>query len=211
MSWAAANMASHLASAAGFCAAIAACVAVQLRRQIIRKREVTAATVPTREVSGQCHCGVVTFRARVPDMLTVWVCNCSICDVLKNWHFIIPETDFCLTSGGEALTLYTFNTHTAKHTFCKHCGVTPFYRPRSNPDGVAVTLACIAPAPAPGSFVMRPFNGLDWEGFVAGSGISKFSETQAPSSPSSSPSTRASTPAPSPAPSTWHQASPSTP
>lgn len=33
------------------------------------------------------------------------------------------------------MTTYTFNTHMAKHTFCKTCGVQSFYTPRSNPDG----------------------------------------------------------------------------
>lgn len=36
-----------------------------------------------------------------------------------------------------------FNTKTAKHLFCKHCGISSYYVPRSNPDGVAVTLNCI--------------------------------------------------------------------
>lgn len=46
-------------------------------------------------------------------------------------------------SGSDALTEYRFNTKVAKHMFCKHCGVQAYYVPRSNPDGVAVTLACI--------------------------------------------------------------------
>ncbi|KAK9904606.1 hypothetical protein M0R45_000569 [Rubus argutus] len=43
------------------------------------------------------------------------------------------------------LTTYSFGTHTAKHTFCKVCGITSFYYPRSNPDGVAITYRCVDP------------------------------------------------------------------
>lgn len=31
----------------------------------------------------------------------------------------------------------------AQHLFCRACGVVPFYRPRSNPDGWAVTVHCL--------------------------------------------------------------------
>jgi hypothetical protein len=62
----------------------------------------------------------------------------------KNWHFIIPAQDFYLSEESkDAITTYTFNTKTAKHKFCKHCGVQAYYHPRSNPDGIAVTLACV--------------------------------------------------------------------
>ena len=42
---------------------------------------------------------------------------------------------FPMSQGEEDLTTYTFNTHAAKHTFCKICGVQSFYTPRSNPNG----------------------------------------------------------------------------
>ena len=42
---------------------------------------------------------------------------------------------FFMSQGEEDLTTYTFNTHAAKHTFCKICGVQSFYTPRSNPNG----------------------------------------------------------------------------
>jgi len=38
-----------------------------------------------------------------------------------------------------------FNTKQAKHYFCKICGICSFYIPRSDPDGYAVTVACLDP------------------------------------------------------------------
>ena len=67
----------------------------------------------------------------------------------------LPHASFCsficsftahnvlLTCQGEdQLTTYTYNTHTAKHKFCKICGVQSFYQPRSNPSGYG-TYVCL--------------------------------------------------------------------
>ncbi len=94
--------------------------------------------------TGSCHCYAVNFKLKAPKHLVVWDCNCSICHMKKNWHFIIPAQDFQLSPDSEeSITTYSFNTKVAKHKFCKHCGVQAFYHPRSNPDGIAVTMACI--------------------------------------------------------------------
>ena len=61
----------------------------------------------------------------------------SICTMKRNTHAIIPEQRFRVTQGEGELSCYTFGTQTAKHLFCRTCGVCPFYRPRSNPDGYA--------------------------------------------------------------------------
>lgn len=96
--------------------------------------------------------------------------SCSVCTKKQNHHFIVPGNHFRLLQvnrklnpakkkeklkafhviywcflfpffqGSEHLTTYTFNTHVAKHTFCKTCGVQSFYTPRSNPDGYGMTL-----------------------------------------------------------------------
>ena len=93
---------------------------------------------------GGCHCGEVVFKVRAPKKLVVWKCNCSICNMKRNYHFIVPEMNFELLRGQEALNEYTFNTKRAKHLFCSKCGVQSFYRPRSNPDGVAITFSCLS-------------------------------------------------------------------
>ena len=107
----------------------------------------------------------------------VWQCDCSFCEMLKNWHFIIPEQDFEQSSESQSnLKLYEFGTRTAKHLFCRNCGVSPFYRPRSNPDGYAITLACVDREHSPNSFEYRYFNGREWENFHGRSGITAFSK-----------------------------------
>lgn len=77
--------------------------------------------------SGSCHCKKVTFQVTAPAHLIIWRCNCSVCDMKQNLHFIVPKSRFTLLTGMDSLKLYTFNTHTAKHYFCKHCGVQSFY------------------------------------------------------------------------------------
>jgi len=58
-------------------------------------------------------------------------------------HLIVPRTRFRLLRGAESLVEYRFHTGTARHLFCRHCGVKSFYVPRSNPDGYSVNLRCL--------------------------------------------------------------------
>ena len=93
--------------------------------------------------AGGCHCGNVRFEVLLPNEIVVESCNCSICFKTGNAHIIVPTSRFSLKAGTSALTEYRFNTGVAQHLFCSNCGVTSFYIPRSNPDGVAVTHACL--------------------------------------------------------------------
>ena len=54
--------------------------------------------------------------------------------------------------------------------------VVPFYRPRSNPDGWAVTVHCLE-AGSVDHVEVRAFDGKNWESFIEGSGIRAFSKT----------------------------------
>src|SRR2546427_388651 len=92
---------------------------------------------------GGCHCGTVAFEVDAPARLTVSECNCSICRMSGYLHLIVPRTRFRLLQGAESLSEYTFNTGTARHLFCRHCGVKSFYVPRSNPDGYSVNVRCL--------------------------------------------------------------------
>ena len=45
--------------------------------------------------------------------------------------------------GREYLSLYQFNTNTAKHYFCSICGIYTHHQRRSNPNEFGVNVACI--------------------------------------------------------------------
>lgn len=92
---------------------------------------------------GGCHCGAVAFEVDAPADLTVLECNCSICRMTGFVHLIVPRSRFRLLRGERELTDYRFNTGTARHLFCRRCGVKSFYVPRSNPEGYSVNVRCL--------------------------------------------------------------------
>ncbi|QOL26612.1 GFA family protein [Thalassotalea sp. LPB0316] len=110
---------------------------------------------------GSCHCKAVTFEVEAPEEIEVEDCNCSMCNKVGFLHLIVPKQHFTLLTGQDDITTYTFNTGVAKHTFCKHCGIKPFYIPRSNPDGVDVNVRCLDSQPKKMTIVK--FDGQNWE------------------------------------------------
>ena len=111
---------------------------------------------------GGCHCGAVAFEVLAPDEIEVEDCNCSICAKTGYLHLIVPKERFKLLRGRESLTTYEFNTRTAKHLFCRICGIKSFYVPRSHPDGYSVNARCLEPG-AVRSMRVRKFDGQNWE------------------------------------------------
>ena len=112
-------------------------------------------------MEGGCHCGRVRFRVTA-DLASVVDCNCSICVKKGIVHLIVPRERFELLSGEDDLTTYRFNTGTAKHTFCKYCGIHPFYVPRSDPDKIDVNARCLDGVD-PRALRAEPFDGRHWE------------------------------------------------
>jgi hypothetical protein len=112
-------------------------------------------------MEGGCHCGRVRFRVTA-ELDRVTDCNCSMCSKKGFLHLIVPPSQFDLLSGRDDLTTYTFNTGVAKHTFCKHCGVHPFYVPRSDPGKVDVNARCLDDVDIMKLAVKR-FDGKHWE------------------------------------------------
>ncbi len=111
---------------------------------------------------GGCHCGRVRFEVQARADLDVADCNCSICARSGYLHLIVSAERFRLLQGAEYLTTYQFNTGTARHLFCRICGIKSFYVPRSHPDGYSINARCLD-AGTVRLLRVRPFDGQDWE------------------------------------------------
>jgi len=116
---------------------------------------------------GGCHCGAVAFEVDAPADLSASDCNCSICRMTGFLHLIVPKSRFRLLKGQADLAEYRFNTGTARHLFCRHCGIKSFYVPRSHPDGYSVHVRCLEPGTVR-SLKIAPFDGVHWEEARAG-------------------------------------------
>ncbi len=114
--------------------------------------------------TGGCHCGRVRLRVTA-DLNGVTDCNCSVCTKKGFLHLIVPPEQFELLSGADDLAIYQFNTGTAKHMFCRHCGVHPFYVPRSDPDKMDVNVRCLDDVDIAG-LTVQPFDGRNWESAI---------------------------------------------
>lgn len=110
---------------------------------------------------GSCHCQAIRFEIEADEHLEADYCNCSICAKSNYLHLILPLNRFKLLSGEQDLSTYTFNSGIAKHTFCRHCGIKPFYTPRSNPDGIDINVHCLDTRPV--SINITNFDGQNWE------------------------------------------------
>ncbi|MET1079658.1 MAG: GFA family protein [Pseudomonas sp.] len=93
---------------------------------------------------GSCHCGTVRFSVRLSDGLhTARRCDCSYCRMRGAVAVSAQVADLQVTAGAEALSLYQFNTRTAKHYFCSICGIYTHHQRRSNPQQYGVNVACL--------------------------------------------------------------------
>lgn len=110
---------------------------------------------------GSCHCRRVTFEvdARLDYVID---CNCSLCRRRGAlWHGV-ADAQLRILTGEADLALYQFNTRTAKHYFCRHCGIHPFIRPRLDPSQWAVNVRCIDGVDL-AAIPVRSFDGEHWE------------------------------------------------
>ncbi|WP_210319080.1 GFA family protein [Devosia faecipullorum] len=97
-----------------------------------------------KDIEGACHCGCVTFRVRLTDGLrTARRCDCSYCRMRGAIAVTADLGAFDILTGAGKLSVYSFNTMTAKHYFCSSCGIYTHHQRRSNPGQLGVNVACL--------------------------------------------------------------------
>lgn len=91
-----------------------------------------------------CHCGAVELEVRLLDgLMTARRCDCSFCARRGAAVVTAALADLKVVKGADFLTLYQWGTGTARHYFCRRCGIYTHHRRRSNPNEYGVNAACI--------------------------------------------------------------------
>ena len=94
---------------------------------------------------GSCHCGAIRFSFEQAKIEKGVRCNCSYCarrGALMSPEPIPPEK-FIVNAQPGALGLYQFGAKTAKHYFCKYCGIYPFHETARVPGHFRANLGCV--------------------------------------------------------------------
>ena len=95
-------------------------------------------------ISASCHCGAVELTATLPYGLgDASRCTCSFCARRQAAAVTAIAASVVVTKGAENLSLYSWGTHTAKHYFCKTCGIYTHHQRRSDPSECGINLGCI--------------------------------------------------------------------
>ncbi|GAA6182055.1 GFA family protein [Shimia sp. NS0008-38b] len=91
-----------------------------------------------------CHCGAVELSVELAqDPSEARLCDCSFCRRRAAPNVDVALDDLTIVKGHECLTLYTWGTGTAKHYFCRNCGIYTHHRRRSNPDVYGVNIGAL--------------------------------------------------------------------
>ncbi|NRB24355.1 GFA family protein [Shewanella sp.] len=98
----------------------------------------------TNQFRASCHCGDVELKLTLPQgLVDPRRCDCSMCRRRGAIVASVALADLEVVKGQEVLSLYQFNTHSAKHYFCSTCGIYTHHQRRSNPHLYAFNLACL--------------------------------------------------------------------
>jgi hypothetical protein len=91
-----------------------------------------------------CHCQAVRFEVTLSEGLSsAGRCDCSFCRMRGAVVVTAPLDGIRFLCGEDALSLYQFNTGTAKHYFCATCGIYTHHQRRSDPNEFGINAACL--------------------------------------------------------------------
>ena len=102
-------------------------------------------SVMTEKYNGSCHCGAVRFSFEAETITRGLRCNCSICSRKGAMMSpeVIPSASLNIEAEDGVLGLYQFGAKTARHYFCKQCGIYTFHETARVADHYRVNLGCL--------------------------------------------------------------------
>ena len=104
-----------------------------------------------------CHCGAVELQVQLSDGLnTARRCDCSFCARRGAIVVSAPLDGIEIVKGKDDLTLHQWGTNTAKHYFCRTCGIYTHHQRRSNPSEFGINVAALE------SINSRDLGAVDW-------------------------------------------------
>lgn len=110
---------------------------------------------------GSCHCGAVKFQFEGEAIESGLRCNCSLCSrkgaIMTPEAF--PEERLQIEAEPEALGLYQFGAKTAKHYFCRNCGIYTFHETARAPGHFRCNVACLEEIEDPLALETSVFDG----------------------------------------------------
>jgi hypothetical protein len=91
-----------------------------------------------------CHCGAVEIELQLPHGLEKpRRCDCSLCRRKGAIVASVTLDRLKIIKGEDKLSLYQFNTKTAKHYFCSVCGIYTHHQRRSDPREFGFNVGCL--------------------------------------------------------------------
>lgn len=91
-----------------------------------------------------CHCGGVVYELMLPrGLVDLRRCDCSMCRRRGAVVASVGLGGLKIIAGEELLGVYQFNTMTAKHYFCKVCGIYTHHQRRSRPGEYGFNVGCL--------------------------------------------------------------------
>ena len=98
-------------------------------------------------IDGACHCGKVSFTAQI-DPETVFICNCSDCQILSGSPFrtivSAPVDTFVLNGYVQSYVKVADSGTKRAQMFCPECATPIYSKTLENVQHVMLRLGCVA-------------------------------------------------------------------